>query len=153
MNTDNIDKFGHCVICHRNLITKRVVDGKVIDMFVPEHDHADFLLNNGSMMKVCCCKICKNTYDLKDKDLQEEIIEACQKGWELETKILVADEKIPEWTQEHADKYLSDMGKLEIDCHAENIDKNALVVKSQELTKTFSKENKIEVADGVNLDS
>lgn len=151
MSTDNIDRFGHCVICHRNLITKRVVDGKVIDMFVPEHDHADFLLNNGSMMKVCCCKICKNTYDLTSDKVHEQVMEACQKGWELESKMLVADEKIPDWTQEKADKYLADMSKLDIDSHAENIDKNALAVKSQELSKAFRKE--IEVADGVNINS
>ena len=25
VNTDNIDRFGHCVICHNNLLVKRIV--------------------------------------------------------------------------------------------------------------------------------
>src|ERR1043165_3892177 len=119
MNTDNIDRFGHCVCCHKNMLTKRVVDGKVIDMFLPEHDHTDFLLDNGSIMKVCMCKPCKQNVDLTSNKVQENIMEACLKGWELETKALVADQMLPNWTEETAQYYLKKMALLNIDCHAD----------------------------------
>lgn len=141
MNTDNIDRFGHCSFCHKNLITKRVVDGKVIEMFLPEHDHTDFMLNNGSMMKVCMCKPCKESVDLSDSHIHSDIMEAVMKGWELETKLLVADEKIPDWTQEHADKYLDNMAKLDIDCHADSLANNVLQDKSKELSESFREAN------------
>lgn len=137
MNTDNIDRFGHCVVCHKNLITKRVVDGKVIEMFLPIHDHSDFMLNNGSMMKVCMCKPCKESTDLKDLLVHQNIMESCMKGWELETKILIADQTQPQWTEEFGYKYLSDMEKLDIHCHADNLDKNILSNKSKELSCSF----------------
>src|SRR4051812_32069688 len=118
-NTDNIDRFGHCVVCHRCLITKRVVDGKVIEMFTPDHGHTEFLLNNGSRMQVCICRGCKENIDLSKPAIQEMVMAAVQKGWELETKILVADEKLPDWTEEFGKKYLEKMSELEIDCHSE----------------------------------
>lgn len=136
-NTDDIDRFGHCSFCHKNLITKRVVDGKVIDMFLPEHDHTDFLLNNGSIMKVCMCKPCKESIDLNNEEVHKDIMQAVQKGWELETKLLVAGEIKPQWTKEQGDKYLENMSKLDINCHADNVDKNVLEVKSRKLAIEF----------------
>lgn len=129
-NTDNIDRFGHCCVCHRNMMTKRVVDNKVIDMFLPEHDHTDFLLNNASIMKVCMCKNCKLKVNLDSETVHGYIMEACLKGWELETKILVEDKQ---WTQEQANNYLINMGKLNIHCHAEHLDKSNLQNKQKEL--------------------
>lgn len=134
-NTDNIDRFGHCVCCHRNMITKRVVDGKVIDMFLPDHDHTDFLLDNGSIMKVCMCKSCKENVDLTSEKVHRYIMEACQKGWELETKQLIADEKLPYWTEETAKTYLDHMAQLSIDCHADSL--SPVVV--QDRVKALSK--------------
>lgn len=123
MNTDNIDKFGHCVICHQNLLTKRVVDGKVVDMFLPTYDDTMFLLNTGSQMQVTICKPCKAITDLSDSKVHDNIMQAVMKGWELETKMLVADKKIPEWTQEKGDEYLKKMSTLIIDCNSEDLDK------------------------------
>ena len=126
MSVDNIDKFGHCVVCHKHLVTKRVVDGKVIEMFLPIHDHTDFLLDNGSMMKVCICKPCKEKTNLSDTKVKSDIMEAVQKGWQLEVKGLVADEAQPDWTEESGKKYLDKMALLNIDIHADNVDKNAI---------------------------
>lgn len=142
MNTDNIDRFGHCSFCHKNMIVSKVVDGKVTEMFLPEHDHVDFLLNSGSIMKVCLCKNCKKDIDLNDPTVRCNIMEAVMKGWELETKILVADEKLPDWTQEYADKYLDTMGQLNIDCHADNLAHSFLQKRSQELFKSFCEKDK-----------
>lgn len=138
MNTDNIDRFGHCCKCHRNMIVKRVVDGKVIEMFAPEHDHTDFLLNNGSIMKVCMCKICKNSYDLNDPQVQSDIMEAVMKGWELETEKLIEDESKPDWTEERGKEYLSKMEKLNIDCHADNLTHSVVRSRSMELGQEFN---------------
>lgn len=150
MNTDNIDRFGHCVVCHMNLITKRVVDGKVVEMFMPIHAETTFLLDNGSQMKVCMCKPCQEKTDLQDPVVQANIMEAVQKGWELETKILVADEKLPEWTQEYADKYLAKMSELAIDCHSEDLAANVIQERIKELVCVKPIEVAIEVkGDGV----
>jgi hypothetical protein len=123
MNTDNIDKFGHCVCCHENLLTKRVVDGKVVDMFLPTYDDTIFMLNNGSQMQVTICKKCKAHTELTDPKVQANIMEAIQKGWQLENTMLVADEKIPEWTEDKGKEYLDKMAILSIDCHSENLSK------------------------------
>ena len=143
VNTDNIDRFGHCVVCHKHLITKRVVDGQVIDMFLPIHDHTDFLLDNGSIMKVCICKPCKESVDLSDPTVHSNIMDAVYKGWELETKILVEDEGQPLWTKEHGEKYLHDMAQLNISEHADNLDKNVLAENSKELSIAFREVKKL----------
>ena len=138
MSTDNIDRFGHCVCCHRNMITKRVVDGKVIDMFLPDHDHTDFLLDNGSIMKVCMCKSCKEKVDLASPVVHGYIMEACQKGWELETKTLIADEEHPQWTEESAKVYLDRMAILKIDTHADSVSPVVLQDRVKQLTKIMA---------------
>lgn len=124
--TDKIDRFGHCVGCGENLLVKRVVNGRVVDMFKPIYDHTIFLLDNGSEMQVTICKKCKSTLDLNCSKVQEDIMEACIKGWDLESKILVEDESKPEWTKERANEYMKDMACLNIDCHSENLDKHVV---------------------------
>lgn len=133
MNTDNIDRFGHCVACHKNLITKKVVDGQVIDMFLPIHDHTEFLLDNGSKMQVCICKPCKQTLDLNCPHKHKDFMEAVQKGWELEVKALIADESYPDWTEESGKRYLDKMSLLNIDCHIENKNKESINTRIKEL--------------------
>lgn len=137
---DRIDRYGHCCVCCRNLITQRVVDGKVIEMFTPEHGHTDFLLDNGSIMKVCMCSICKNTYDLKDPEIHKEIMAAVMKGWELETDVMVADKNLPEWTEQSQKVYLDRMGKLNIDCHSDSLSEIAVQDRAKELTKIMSED-------------
>lgn len=137
MNTDNIDRFGHCVVCHKNLIVKRVVDNQVVEMFLPIHDHTDFMLNNGSVMKVCICKPCKASAELSNPVVHSNIMEAVNKGWELETKMLVANEKEVQWTEEYGQSYLNKMRELDIDTHADGLDKQVLVDKSVKLSKEF----------------
>lgn len=144
-NTDNIDRFGHCVLCHKNMITKRIVDGKEIEMFLPDHDHTDFLLDSGSLMKVCMCKTCKRDNDFTDIKIHSAIMDACHKGWELETKMLVANEKEVQWTQEFADNYLSEMAKYNIVYHVDNIDKTVVATVSKELAESFREVQKINI--------
>lgn len=140
INTDNIDRFGHCVVCHKNLLVKRIVDGVVVDMFSPLFDETNFILNNGSEMKVTICKKCKENNDLTQEDTHKMIMDAVYKGWELETKMLVNDEKAIEWDEEYAKKYLNKMRSLDIDCHSENMDKYLIQTRQMEL---LNKEVKI----------
>ena len=130
MSTDNIDRFGHCVVCHQNLITKRVVDGKVIEMFLPIHGHTEFLLNNGSRMQVCICTPCKEKTDFEDSIVKNNIMEAVQKGWLLETNLLIANGT---WDKEHGQNYLNTMAFRTIDCHSENLAVNVIQERVKEL--------------------
>lgn len=139
MSTDDIDRFGHCVICHNNLITKRIIDGKSTEIFLPIHDHTKFMLDNGSTMEVCICKLCKESIDLSDSIVHENIMKSVQKGWELETKLLIENNT---WDIHHGNKYLQDMSKLKISIHADNIENRLLEVKSQELASSFMENNK-----------
>lgn len=132
MNVDNIDRFGHCVICHKNLLTKRVVDGKVIDMFLPTYSDTMFLLNNGSQMQVTICKTCKSQNELTSPEIQSNIMEACMKGWELDTKLKV---ETKEMTEEQREKVIGEYSKLGIDCHSENLDKHVIQNKVIEIMK------------------
>lgn len=131
MNTDNIDKFGHCVLCHRNLIYKRVVDGRQEDMFVPTHGHTTFLLNTGSQMQVCMCKPCQQNNDLADVSIHNNIMEAVQKGWELEAKLLVENNV---WSTQKSVEYLNYMKSRTIDCHVEHLANNVIQNRIKELT-------------------
>lgn len=143
---DRIDRFGHCCVCTRNLLTKCVVDGKSIDMFVPEYGDVIFLLNDGSKMQVTICKICQNSYDLNDPSVQKDVMDACMKGWELETKKLISDGgETPEgnfirWSEEYGKNYLNHMSKKHIDCNINSMDKNLLVEKSKKLSKEFQEQ-------------
>ena len=120
---DRIDKFGHCNICAKNLLTQRVVDGKVQDMFVPEYGDASFLLNDGSRMQVTICKDCQRNNELTDPKVQKDIMDACMKGWELETKKLTIDGATDNngnyirWSKEFGEKYLDHMKLKDIDIH------------------------------------
>src|SRR3990167_1435332 len=116
----NIDKYGHCVVCHRNLIVERVSDGKVIRMFTPDKEETEFLLDDGSRMRVCICKPCKMTIDLNDKKVINNIMEAVTNGWQSEVDTLVADEKRPEWTPERAKNHMKVYKEKNILFHSEN---------------------------------
>lgn len=129
-NTDDIDKYGHCVICHKNLLSKRVVDEKIVDMFLPIYDHTFFMLNDGSQMQVTICKPCKNSIDLTDIDVHKDIMESVQKGWDLDKRM--ADN--PLWESHRI--------KLNINFHSENITNNDIIIRqSKELSESFRKNN------------
>lgn len=130
INTDNIDKYGHCVICHKNLLTKRVVDGVVIDMFLPIYDHTFFMLNDGTQMQVTICKPCKQSTDLDNETVHSNIMEAVQKGWDLDKRM--SDNE--SWDAHRA--------KLDISFHSEDITNNeVLLSESKKLSDSF-RENK-----------
>ena len=150
MTTDDIDRFGHCVICHKNLLIKRIVDGKEVDMFMPIYSETKFLLNTGSEMSVTICKPCKETNDLNDPIVKDNIMQAVYKGWELENKILVADENNPSWTEEFGAKYLANQATLSIDMNSEDLDKYVIQQRQMELLNKKVELLPGQVIDGIN---
>ena len=103
---DNIDKYGHCVSCHKNLVVERAIDGKVMKVFLPDKDETEFLLDDGSKMRVCICKLCKRDMDFNDPKVNKQIMEAVINGWQLEVDSLVQDEKRPEWDVERGKNHM-----------------------------------------------
>lgn len=146
---EKIDRFGHCLVCGDNLLTKRIVNGKVVDMFLPTYSDTMFLLDSGSQMQITICKSCKDKVDLNDPKVHDVIMKSCMKGWELESKAMLADETKPEWTQEVCNKYLDDMSKLSIHCNSDDLDKYAIQTKIIQLrnmkVEEISEEKDIEV--------
>jgi len=84
MKIDNIDKFGNCVVCHRNLIRNIVINGKVEGVWHPDKDEAYMKLNQGSLMPISICRPCKKSTDLNDPTVHNNIMEAVNNGWLLE---------------------------------------------------------------------
>lgn len=122
----NVDKYGHCVLCHTNLIIERVADMKVINMFSPDYDQTEFLLDDGTRMKVCICKPCKKNIDLKDVGVQEKVMEAVINGWNLEVKGMVADQKRPDWTEEKGKQYMDTYRVKKILYHSDGMSSHAI---------------------------
>lgn len=138
-NTDNIDRFGHCVICHRYMISTRVIDGKPQIFLQPEYDQTEFLMNNGSRLVVCLCKICENTYDLTDPKIHTEVMDSCKKGWLLEDQLmlrhgLITEEKISENTNNRKD--------LSIEIHSEGISDEFIRERQNKLVKIIAESPK-----------
>lgn len=95
----NIDKFGHCILCHDYLLKNIVVKGKQEAAFTPDKDEVWVKLNNGSMMSISVCKTCKHTTDFDDSTIKTGIFEALQNGWELEMDLMQSrPDKYPDFT-------------------------------------------------------
>lgn len=101
------DVYGHCSICHENLLVPRVVGGKEIMTFTPEFDQTEFVISNKSRMIVCMCKNCKSNADLSDSNIQKNIMDSVKLGWAGE----LGQERAP-----------ADFDSLSILFHSEGID-------------------------------
>lgn len=77
------DIYGHCCVCHENLLIPRVVGGKQIMSFNPYFDQTEFVISNNSRMVVCMCKKCKKI-DLSNPIVQKKIMESVKLGWDGE---------------------------------------------------------------------
>lgn len=145
MEEIRIDKFGHCVLCHRMLIEQKVIDHKVQFVFNSDHAETEFLLNDGSRMRVCMCKPCQQTRDLSSSQTKEEIMEAVKNGWQLEVNALVKgikkdDGQIIKWSQDQADKHMEEYRKKSIDCHSEGV-ANHVIEERQKRIHNMLQEN------------
>lgn len=113
----HIDKFGHCVVCHKNMLVEKIIDQKVQKVFTNDYSETKFLLNDGSTMRVAICKECKKT-DYKTKDIMKTVFN----GWKNE----IEENKTGFWTKEKKEKYIKDYSKKEIVCNADGIDSDIL---------------------------
>ena len=110
------DKFGHCVKCHTNLIIEKVVQDDsgrltIQRMWKPEKDETQFLLDDGSKMRVTICKQCKEKLTEADN---REIMDSVIRGWQKEI------ERIQHWSIEKKVAYLDRYSKRKIVCNSEN---------------------------------
>mgnify|MGYP001617276113 CR=1 FL=1 len=135
MTIDNIDKYGHCCSCHRSLIIEKVSDGKVIHMFLPDKDETEFLLDDGSRMRVCVCKQCKEGKDFNDLTFKNTIMEAVIAGWQLEVDSLVADEKKSDWNKDKGKKHMEYYSKRKILFHNDSVDKHVVESRIKDIQK------------------
>jgi len=97
--TIDFDKFGHCCMCHKDMTFTQVIDGKEQLRFSPKYTEEEFLLNDGSKMRVALCMDCKK--HLTEKH-HRNIMKCIIKGWQKDVDTLP-------WTEEkkkaHMDKY------------------------------------------------
>lgn len=121
MSTIDYDKFGHCVVCHKNMLIEQVVGGVVEKRLSPEYKETEFLLNDGSRMRVAVCKKCKAS-DIN----KEDVMKCVKKGWDKDSEDLVNDKSKPNWTSEKKDSYMSKMNRLEIVTKSEGIEERYL---------------------------
>lgn len=145
MDVDDIDRFGHCVVCHKNMLYHRIVDGKEIQMFKPDHGHTEFLLDNGSRMRVCICNSCKENVDLSKPSIQEMVMKTVVRGWQLEVNSLVADESRPDWDIERGEKYMEDYSKLNIDCHSDGISNHVVDERKKKINEMIELDKEVSI--------
>lgn len=121
MKIDNIDKFGNCVVCHKNLIRNVALNGKIEGMFDADKDEAFMKLNNGSIMPISICKNCKSKVDLDSPDVKFSIMEAVQNGWTLEMDHMNKHpELFPDWNaakKQVLEKYYSGLSIVKHEAH------------------------------------
>lgn len=147
-NTDKIDRFGCCCLCHRCMLTEKVIDGKVQTVFLSDMADTEFLLNDGSRMRITICKSCKNSMDLENPKVHDYIMQAVIKGWDLETKSWVADESKPDWTQDRYVKHMERYSKLSIDCYSEGVPGHVIQERKDNIIKMIEEDMQIK-GDGV----
>lgn len=128
------DRYGYCVKCHKCLLVNRVVDMKMEVMFTADHTETEFLLDDGSKMRVCLCQTCKD--NLTDKDIPA-IMESVIDGWKEEAN------QLTNWSQEKKDKYIERYSKRKIICKSEKLEKEHLDKKLAEFKeKKYGFDNK-----------
>ena len=104
------------------MIIISVIDGKVQPRFIADHDETEYLLDDGSKMRVAVCKPCKAK--LTDKD-QDSIMASVVEGWRNEMRDV-------KWTQEKKDDYMKRYSKKKIICKIDNMSKEHLDKKLKE---------------------
>lgn len=84
MIINDIDKFGNCVLCHRNLVKNVVVNNKLQGVFDADKDQIFVKFNNGSCGHIAICKPCKSNTDVSADENRAAIMEQVHIGWTLE---------------------------------------------------------------------
>lgn len=100
------DCFGHCVKCHKNMLVEQVVNGELIQRFTPDYSEEEFLLDNGSKMRVAICKTCQGNLTETDND---SIMQCVINGWKKEI-----ENNPDKWSKDRSKKYQDDYFSLKI---------------------------------------
>lgn len=109
----NHDVFGHCVLCHKNLLITQVVDGKELQRFKPNHGEVEYLLDDSTKMRVCMCKDCQEGMQHTDKE-RAIIMNCVIDGWKHEV------ETYSHWEQDKKDSYIKEYSKKRMVTHTKN---------------------------------
>jgi len=139
----DFDKDGHCIECHKNMRIERVIEGKVILMFTGDKREINFLLNDGSNMRITICSTCLSIYNKSSnkekKEIDKRMMQCAYKGWEYDVQLLVNDENKKTWDNEKGQKYLSIYKQLSI---VTKIDRKNPSMIEKEYKKYLAKANK-----------
>ena len=103
------DKYGHCIICSKNMLIEAVIGGKVEKRLTSDYDETEVLLNNGSRMRVCTCRDCKKKVTPKTF---KTIMQKVNNGWKMEVDKL-------DWDDARKQRHLNACDALDIVCHSE----------------------------------
>jgi len=98
------DKYGHCVKCHNNLRYQQVIDGGVKWRFSTDYAETEYILDDGSKMRVAICQKCK---DGLTEDDAPKIMECVKLGWREEVT------QLP-WDESRKKKYIDRYSRLTI---------------------------------------
>ena len=126
------DKYGHCCLCHKNMLIEEAVGGKIIKRFLPDYDETQYLLDNGSKMRVAICKPCKETLTEKD---EPKIMDCVIKGWQVEV------DNINTWAKEKKEAYMSVYSQRKIICKSDDVPQDILDKKFTEHLVKKEKKN------------
>jgi len=127
----DFDKHGHCVVCHEDMLYTQVIDGEPQRRLGPLYDETEYMIDDGSKMRVAICRDCKGT--LKDDDEEKKRIMDCVfKGWKHELK------GYNSWSEEKKKEHLKVYSKKKIVTRSERIDDDVL----QKRLKKFKEKNK-----------
>lgn len=97
----NIDKFGHCILCHKCLLKNVVINGKQEALFDANKDEVWVQLNNGALMSISVCKPCKSQTDFNDDATKTQVLRSVQLGWQLEMDLMsLHPQKYPDFSSD-----------------------------------------------------
>ena len=117
------DKYGRCAMRHKILLKESMTSDGIVEMFTGEKADMEFLLNDGSRMRVVVCKKCKK--DFTDKDFKK-LMKSVYKGWYIETQYL------KDWSEEKRTNYLTEYANKEIVCNSDKLPNDVLEKKLKE---------------------
>jgi len=125
------DKFGHCSICHKNMLIEEIIDNRPQQRFTAEYCEAEFLLSDKSKMRVAMCTICKSNLIEEQHD---SIMQTVINGWGEQVKGL-------DWEEEKKQAYMDRYSQLNIVTNSENVPQDILETKFSEFSKVKEVKN------------
>lgn len=105
------DAYGFCCLCHRNLRYEQVINNQVMMRFSADYDETEYLLNDGSKMRIAICKLCKAELT---EEHNKKIMDNVKAGWKEEVKVLP-------WTEEKKKDYIARYMQKDIVCLSDRV--------------------------------